>query len=91
MMALARTARDTRTNGWDGSNDLAEFELVQDGRFSSGIKTNLTEISVSQSKKSKIDRAPTIRMPIKHRLRVSGMVLPNKQLSVSTHASLSFR
>jgi hypothetical protein len=31
------------TNRWDGSDDLAKFQLVQDGCFTSGIKTNLQQ------------------------------------------------
>ena len=31
----------TRTNRWDGGDDFTELELVQNGGFTSSIKTNL--------------------------------------------------
>ena len=35
-----------RTDGWDGGNNLAKLELVQDGSFTGGIKTHHQDTAV---------------------------------------------
>lgn len=49
------------TDRWDGSDDFAKFQLVQDGCFTSGIKSNLRlGCSVSIKWSTKVRSIPSI-------------------------------
>ena len=68
-MAGVRGIEERLTNSRDGGDDLSELQLVQDGRLTSRIQTDLFKLLFIPYANLLVLVGPTINIPMKNQIR----------------------